>query len=68
LIELQEVGCSNHLVPFKKILSYESIFVGAFFPYIVQDTQTELGWLFEQLADLTDEDGALAEMQDLGLL
>ena len=37
-------------------------------PYLGQDTQTEIGWMFEQLADLTDEDGALAEMQDLGLL
>ena len=36
--------------------------------YLGQDTQTEIGWMFEQLADLTDEDGALAEMQDLGLL
>ena len=30
------------------------------------DTQTERGKLFEMLADLTDEDGALAEMEDLG--
>ena len=37
-------------------------------PHLGQDTQTEIGWMFEQLADLTDEDGALAEMQDLGLL
>ena len=37
-------------------------------PNLGQDTQTEIGWMFEQLADLTDEDGALAEMQDLGLL
>jgi hypothetical protein len=28
------------------------------------DTQTERGRLFEMLADLTDEDGALAEMED----
>jgi len=36
-------------------------------PYIQEpDTQTERGKLFELLADLTDEDGALAEMQDLG--
>lgn len=33
-----------------------------------KDTQTELGQLFEQFADLTDDDAALAEMQDLGLL
>ena len=33
-----------------------------------EDTQTELGRMFEQLADLTDDDAALAEMQDLGLL
>jgi len=33
-----------------------------------EDTQTELGVMFEQFADLTDDDAALAEMQDLGLL
>ena len=33
-----------------------------------QDTQTDLGQMFERLADLTDDDAALAEMQDLGLL
>ena len=32
------------------------------------DTQTERGKLFEILADLTDEDGALAEMEDMELL
>ena len=32
------------------------------------DTQTEQGKLFEALADMTDDDAALAEMQDLGLL
>ena len=37
-------------------------------PHIQPDTQTERGELFEMLADLTDEDGALAEMQGLGLL
>ena len=36
-------------------------------PYIEEEnTQTERGRLFELLADLTDEDGALAELQDLG--
>lgn len=30
-----------------------------------QDTQTRQGQLFEMLADLTDEDGAWAEMQDM---
>jgi len=34
-------------------------------PHIRPDTQTERGKLFEMLADLTDEDGALAEMQDI---
>ena len=29
------------------------------------DTQTERGRIFEILADLTDEDSALAEMEDL---
>jgi hypothetical protein len=33
-------------------------------PDVQVDTQTERGKLFELLADLTDEDGALAEMQD----
>ncbi len=37
-------------------------------PYLGEDTQTDLGQMFEQLADLTDDDAALAEMQDLGLL
>lgn len=34
-------------------------------PHIRLDTQTERGRLFEMLADLTDDDGALAEFQDL---
>ena len=34
-------------------------------PHVRQDTQTERGKLFELLADLTDEDGALAEMEDI---
>ena len=34
--------------------------------YIRLDTQTNRGRLFEMLADLTDEDGALAELQDFG--
>lgn len=34
-------------------------------PYIQKDIQTERGRLFETLADLTDEDGALTEMEDL---
>jgi len=34
-------------------------------PFMGQDTQTERGKIFEILADLTDDDGALAEMQDL---
>jgi hypothetical protein len=38
------------------------------FPKLAQNTQTELGRVFEQLADLSDDDAALAEMQDLGLL
>lgn len=37
-------------------------------PRLNEDTQTELGRMFEQFADLTDDDAALAEMQDLGLL
>jgi len=35
-------------------------------PYYQEDTQTVYGQLFETLADLTDDDGALAELQDLG--
>jgi len=34
-------------------------------PHIRLDTQTERGRLFEMLADLTDDDGALAEFDDL---
>lgn len=34
--------------------------------YLGEETQTEYGRLFELLADLIDEDGALAEMQNLG--
>jgi hypothetical protein len=37
-------------------------------PYISDHTQTNRGRLFELLADLTDEDGALTELQDLGHL
>lgn len=33
--------------------------------YAQKDTQTRQGQLFEMLADLTDEDGAWAEMQDM---
>ena len=33
-------------------------------PHIRLDTQTERGFLFETLADLTDDDGALADFQD----
>jgi len=33
-----------------------------------EDTHTELGRMFEELADMTDDDAAIAEMQDLGLL
>lgn len=36
--------------------------------HLGEDTQTELGQMFEYLADLTDDDAALAEMQDLGSL
>ena len=34
-------------------------------PEITEINQSERGRLFEMLADLTDEDGALAEMQDM---
>lgn len=34
-------------------------------PYVSQQRQSERGELFEALADLTDEDGAYTEMQDL---
>ncbi|HMN11531.1 MAG TPA: hypothetical protein PKD55_04320 [Bellilinea sp.] len=33
--------------------------------YAQNDTQTRQGQLFEMIADLTDEDGAWAEMQDM---
>ena len=35
-------------------------------PYAVQDTQTGRGKLFEIIAELTDDDAAIAEMEDLG--
>lgn len=36
-------------------------------PYVTEDQQTRRDQLFELLADLTDDDGALAEMDDLGI-
>ena len=36
-------------------------------PYLQKDTQTRRGKLFETLADLTDDDGALAELGDMEL-
>ncbi len=35
-------------------------------PEIRLDTQSERGRLFEQLADLTDDDAAYSEMEDFG--
>ena len=35
-------------------------------PYTREDRQTGRGRLFERLADLTDDDGAIAEIDDLG--
>ena len=37
-------------------------------PHVDEETQTETGFLFEILADMTDDDAALSEMQDLELL
>jgi len=34
-------------------------------PYLSQNTQSNRGHLFETLADMTDEDGAVAEMEEL---
>ncbi len=34
-------------------------------PYITQAQQTRRGQLYEMMADLTDEDGAIMEMEDL---
>jgi hypothetical protein len=34
--------------------------------WVTEETQTERGRLFEMLAELTDDDGAISEMQDLG--
>jgi len=34
-------------------------------PYVRQETQTGLGRMFEMLADLTDEDGAYIELEDM---
>ncbi len=46
----------------KKLLKLRAEEIG---PLAEKDTQTKRGELFEILADLTDEDGALAEMEDL---
>ena len=35
-------------------------------PYLADETQSPRGRLYELLADMTDEDGALAELEDLG--
>ena len=35
-------------------------------PYVTEEAQTARARLYEMLADLTDEDGALAELDDLG--
>lgn len=35
-------------------------------PFVVKDQQTGRGKLFEMIADLTDDDGAISEMEDLG--
>jgi hypothetical protein len=35
-------------------------------PDLGEGTQTEYGQLFEMLADMTDEDGTLAEIEDMG--
>ena len=35
-------------------------------PYASQDTQTKRGKLFEALADLSDDDAAMIELEDLG--
>lgn len=35
-------------------------------PYVSQNVQSGRGRLFEMLADLTDEDGALTEIEDMG--
>ena len=35
-------------------------------PYVRKDTQTGRGHLYELIADLTDDDGALSEMEDMG--
>ena len=37
-------------------------------PYVTKRDQSRCGQLFETLADLTDEDGAWAEMEDMGPL
>jgi hypothetical protein len=42
--------------------------IAEIFPDLSQDTQTEKGRMFEYIADLTDDDAAISEMQDLGLL
>lgn len=36
-------------------------------PYVTEEAQSERAQLFELLADLTDEDGAYSELEDMGL-
>jgi hypothetical protein len=47
----------------KEILAKRAADIGSQF---VGETQSQAGALFEMLAELTDEDGALAELEDLG--
>lgn len=35
-------------------------------PYVSQQTQSKRGKLFEMIADVSDDDGAISEMEDLG--
>ncbi|MBN1536889.1 MAG: DUF2958 domain-containing protein [Anaerolineales bacterium] len=49
----------------KEILSKRQDFIA---PYLSENTQTGRGHLFETLADMTDEDGAMAEMEELDSL
>ncbi len=46
----------------KKKLSERQDFIS---PYLSKNTQSSRGHLFETLADMTDEDGAIAEMEEL---
>jgi len=60
-------SCSIIFPSVLTIIRYAKIRKDEFFHYLNDYEQSELGRMFEALADIADDDTALAEMQDLGL-